>query len=63
MLGFHAPETFQLLLCFVVNFMCIITDMHAAESRASGDYASASFFFFFFFVSSLKLERMQYSRG
>lgn len=39
MLGFHAPETFQLLLCFVVNFMCIITDMHAAESRASGDYA------------------------
>lgn len=39
MLGFHAPETLQLLLCFLVNFMCIITDMHAAESKASGDYA------------------------
>lgn len=47
MLGFHAPETFQLLLCFVVNFMCIITDMHAAESRASGDYAYRQFFFLF----------------
>ena len=33
MQSFYAPKTLQLLFCSVVNFMCIITDMHAAELR------------------------------
>lgn len=45
MLSFYAPKTLQLLFCFVVNFMCIITDVHAAESRPQVIMLTASFFF------------------
>lgn len=53
MLSFYAPKTLQLLFCSVVNFMCIITDAHAAESRPQVIMLTASFFSF---VCSPKLE-------
>ena len=44
MLSFYAPKTLQLLFCSVVNFMCIITDMHAAEPRPQVIMLTARFF-------------------
>lgn len=45
MLSFYAPKTLQLLFFSVVNFMRIITDVHAAESRPQVIMLTASFFF------------------
>lgn len=44
MLSFYALKTLQLLFCFAVNFMCIITDMHVAESRPQVIMLTARFF-------------------
>lgn len=42
MLSFYAPKTLQLLFCFA---LCIITDVHTAESRPQVIMLTASFFF------------------